>query len=444
MDSSEQLRPVIVRLLSNIGSAKEIHQYLKRFSQVGATRFAVIKVGGEIMRASLESLASSLAFLQQVGLTPIVVHEIGSHLERDLHEAGLSSEMRDGVRITPPLALRIVRRVFQYENQRLVEALHQSGARATSVVGSVFECVYLNRRKYGLAGKITRVHAAPIEAAVSAGSIPVIASLGETSTGQILDVDADLAAHELVRHFKPYKIVFLSERGGLSWDDGAPISSINLTTEYSELMSEREIDDATRVTLDRIHTLLKKLPLTSSVSVTAPHQLAKELFTHRGSGTLVRLGESVARHTSWRAVNTRKLRALLESSFGRKLVKHYFQRTKLYRAYISKQYRAALVLTLELRDLGQGVPHLDKFAVAEDAQGEGLGRAAWQRMRSENERLFWRSRPDNPANEFYFEECDGCYKGEKWYVFWYGIRDFAAIEQCVAHCMSRPATLKRS
>ena len=34
------LRTTIVRLLSNMASAKEIQQYLKRFSSVDAARFA--------------------------------------------------------------------------------------------------------------------------------------------------------------------------------------------------------------------------------------------------------------------------------------------------------------------------------------------------------------------------------------------------------------------
>ena len=50
------------------------------------------------------------------------------------------------------------------------------------------------------------------------------------------------------------------------------------------------------------------------------------------------------------------------------------------------------------------MPYLDKFAVLDDAQGEGLGRAVWQVMRDENPRLFWRSRHGNPVNAFYFAE----------------------------------------
>ena len=52
----DDLRPTIVRLLSNMGSAKEIQQYLKRFSQLDAARFALVKVGGAILRDELDAL----------------------------------------------------------------------------------------------------------------------------------------------------------------------------------------------------------------------------------------------------------------------------------------------------------------------------------------------------------------------------------------------------
>ena len=69
-DAHIQIRQTIVRLLSSMASSREIDQYLKRFAQLDAKRFAVVKVGGAVLRDDLEALTSSLAFLQQVGLTP--------------------------------------------------------------------------------------------------------------------------------------------------------------------------------------------------------------------------------------------------------------------------------------------------------------------------------------------------------------------------------------
>jgi bifunctional N-acetylglutamate synthase/kinase len=441
METHKHTRKTIVRLLSSMGSAKEIQQYLKRFSELDAKRFAVVKVGGAVLRDELADLASSLTFLQQVGLTPIVLHGAGPQLDEELAAAGIEKQTVGGLRVTSPKALGIVRRVFMQQNLKLVEALQSMDTRATAVPSGVFMASYLDRDTYGLVGKVENINLAPIEASLRANSIPVIASLGETDEGQILNVNADVAANELVRVLQPYKIVFLTGTGGLLDGDGKVIDSINLSTEFEHLMAQPWINGGMRLKIEQIADLLADLPLTSSVSITRPSELAKELFTHKGSGTLVRRGEKVLRFDSWDGVDLARMRELIESSFGRTLVPDYFERTRPMRIYVSENYRAAMILTMEHAGNEQGLPYLDKFAVLDDAQGEGLGRAVWQVMREENPRLFWRSRHGNPVNPFYYAESDGCIKQPRWKVFWYGIDDFGTISRCVAHCAQRQPTL---
>src|SRR5688500_983989 len=431
------MRTTIVRLLSNMASAKEIQQYLERFSQLDAARFAVVKVGGAVLRDELDALVSSLSFLQQVGLTPIVVHGAGPQLDAQMQAAGIDKRTVDNLRVTDAAVLGVVRRVVRQENRRLVEARPAEGVRATSIQSGVFECEFLDPARYGLVGKVVRLDLEGVHAAIKVGSIPVIASLGETGDGQIVNVNADWAANELIKALQPYKIVFLTGTGGLLDGEGRVIDSINLTTEYEHLAAQPWINGGMRVKLDQIKDLLDALPPASSVSITRPEELAKELFTHKGSGTLVRRGERVLRATSWDELDLPRLRVLIESAFGRRLLPDYFDRTRLLRAYVSENYRAAVILTRE-----DGETYLDKFAVLDEAQGEGLGRAVWQVMREETPRLFWRSRRGNPVNAFYFAECDGCIKQPRWKVFWYGIDDLADISRCIEHCRERPATLK--
>jgi len=435
------VRQTIVRLLSNMESGREIRQYLQRFSRLDAKRFAVVKVGGAVLRDELDALTSSLAFLQQVGLTPIVVHGAGPQLDEALNAADIPKRTIDGLRVTTPDALAIVRRVVQAENLKLVEALQRNDVRATSILSGVFESVFLNRRKFGMVGRVAQIELSAVEASINAGSIPVIASLGETPHGQILNINADYAVNALVRALQPYKIVFLTETGGLLDGNGRVIDSINLSTDYAGLMRAPWLHSGMRLKLQQIGELLDELPLSSSVSITRPSELARELFTHRGSGTLVRRGEQVRRYTRWPQLDVERLRALIESSFKRRLAPDYFERIGLYRAYVSENYRAALILTRETLGDGVRVVYLDKFAVGEDAQGEGLGRAAWQVMRAENPVLFWRSRHGNGINDFYISEADGCIKQPRWNVFWYGLKSFGAIEACARHCHERPATL---
>ncbi len=429
-------RKTIIRLLSSMASAKEISQYLKRFSQLDAKRFAVVKVGGAILRDDLEALTSSLTFLQQVGLTPIVVHGAGPQLDEEMGAAGIDKRTVNGLRVTSPQSLAIVRKVFQAQNLKLVEALQQADARATSIISGVFEASFLDRATYGLVGEVSGVNLAPIEASLNAGSIPIIASLGETADGQILNINADFAANELVKVLQPYKIIFLTGTGGLLDENGKVISSINLSTEYEHLLAQPWINGGMRVKIEQIKNLLDALPLSSSVSITRPDDLAKELFTHKGSGTLVRRGERVLRAQRWDEMDLDRLRTLIESSFGKTLRADYFDSTPLLRAYVSENYRTAIILC----DV-DGQTYMDKFAVLDDAQGEGLGRAVWNVMREETPSLFWRSRHHNQANIFYYAESDGCYKQERWKVFWYGIDGFDDIARCVGHCRTRQPTL---
>lgn len=433
-----QTRQTIVRLLSSMGSAKEITQYLKRYSQLEAARFAVVKVGGAVLRDDLEALSSALAFLQDVGLTPIVIHGAGPQLDAALADLGVEKQIKNGLRVTTPEVLAVVRKVLHAQNLALVEDLQARDARATSIVSGVFEAQLLDADEYGLVGEVSDVELGPIRASLKAGSIPVLACLGETASGQIVNINADFAANALVAKLQPDKIVFLTETGGLLNAEGEIIDSINLSSEYEELMAADWINGGMRVKIQQIKALLDSVPLSSSVSITKPAELAKELFTHRGSGTLVRRGERVLVASRWDAFDIPRLRELIESAFGRKLTADYFDEARLLKAYVSENYRAALILT----EGAEGVPYLDKFAVLDDAQGEGLGRAVWHVMRGQTPSLYWRSRRANPVNVFYDAEADGSYKRDPWTAFWFGVEAFDKIERLVSDALSRPATLE--
>lgn len=429
-------RNTIIRLLQNIGSRKEVDQYLKQFASIDSKKFAVIKVGGGILQDELETLASSLTFLHRVGLYPIVIHGAGPQLNAALEEAGIETERIDGMRITPPATLEVARRVFQNETLRLVEALEKMGTHARPITNGVIEAKLLDVERFGLVGEITAIHTELIESSIRSGALPILGCLGETPAGQIVNINADVAARELAIAIEPFKIVFLTPTGGLLNQHNQLIDSINLAEDYDFLMQQDWVHSGMRLKLQEIKQLLDKLPLESSVSITTPGQLARELFTHRGSGTLVRRGEAVVCHDSMKNVDQERLRELLEACFGRKLTENYFDSKPFHRIYLTESYRATAVITLE-----GGIPYLDKFGVTQKAQGEGLGQSMWQRMKQENPRLFWRARSENPINSWYFQEAEGTYRSGAWTVFWYGLSGFEEIQRCVDIALNMPATL---
>lgn len=219
--------------MCNIGSRKEVEQYLRHFASVESQKFAVIKVGGAVLTDELETLASALTFLNRVGLYPIVLHGAGPQLNKLLGDAHIEPQYEEGIRITDAKTLEIARKVFMSENLKLVDALERLGTRARPIPGGVFVADYLDKQKYGYVGKIKGVNREAIDSSIRAGALPILTSLAETPTGQILNVNADVAAAELATVLEPLKIVFLNEKNGLYHGvSGEKINTINLDEVY--------------------------------------------------------------------------------------------------------------------------------------------------------------------------------------------------------------------
>jgi len=428
---------IITRLLTNLGSAREVDQYLKHYAGVDAEKFAVIKVGGGIIRDDLDGLASALTFLHRVGLFPIVIHGASPQLNAALEAEGIETTRIDGMRVTTPRVLEVARRVFRNVSLQLVEELEELGTRARPISTGVFEAEPMDTERFGLVGHVTAIHLDQVNAAIRSGHLPIIACLGETAGGQILNVNADVAARELAIAVQPHKIIFLTPTGGLLDDTDRIIPAVNLTEDYDDLMARPWVHSGMRLKLQEIKHLLDRLPPTSSVSITSPEHLAKELFTHQGSGTLLRRGERVRCFENFDEVDRDRLRTLLETCFDRKLDDRYFESKQCERIYLTDSYRATAIITRE----GDGdIPYLDKFAVTREAQGLGLGASIWGRMRRDIPRLFWRSRAGNPINGWYFQQSQGAYRTDRWVVFWYGIDTYDVIRNCVERALELPAT----
>lgn len=437
-------RRAIVRLLGLMRDGKEAREYLARFSALDQSRFAIIKVGGAILRDAREPLAEALAFLHTVGLTPIVVHGAGPQLDAELKRRGVASPKLDGLRVTTPDILAVAREVFTAENLALTDAVRAAGARAAAIPLGVIDAKPADDERLGLVGSPLGARTELVESAARAGAIPVLSSLGLTEDGRLVNVNADAAVRALVAALQPYKIVFLTETGAVLDEAGAPIQAINLATDYDALMDADWLHGGMRVKVQEIATLLDGLPLTSSVSVTRPEALAQELFTHGGAGTLVRKGEKVLAYGAKAELDASRVRDLVTRAFGRPPAAGWWEGLDLTAAYLTENARAGAFLTRLDGPEGAQTAYLDKFAVLPDARGEGLGQAVWRVMRHAFPRLVWRARPDNPINDFYAREADGQVRQGDWIVFWKGVDDLSQAAVLVEQAAARPATLEEA
>ncbi len=418
-----------------MSDGKEIRSYLQRFSEVDRSRFAVIKIGGAVMRDHLDETAAALAFLHTVGLTPIVIHGGGPQLDETLEKRGLPNRRLDGLRVTGPEVLDAARDTFIQQNILLVEAVREQGVAAHGLTEGAFEADYVDREKYGLVGEPTEVHLPLIQSIVDSNAIPILTCLGVAPGGQLVNINADSATRALVHAVQPMKIIFLADVGGLLDADGRLIESINLASDYADLMSQDWVHSGMRLKLEEIKRLLDDTPLSTSVSITTPSGLVKELFTHGGSGTMLRRGELIEKHTDKSALDRSQVEKLVEEAFGKRLAPEWWDQLVVTSAYVSQSFRAGALIA-QPGDFA----YLDKFAILEDARGEGLARTVWAHVVADFPTLYWRSRTDNGFNSFYAEEADGSVKRGPWTIFWRGENDFEQIAARVDAVVAIPAS----
>ncbi|BFZ58536.1 Protein arg5,6, mitochondrial [Savitreella phatthalungensis] len=427
-------RSAIIRILSSIGSRKEIEQYLRHFTSVESQKFAVIKVGGAIITHELDVLASSLSFLNHVGLYPIVVHGAGPQLNKILEQEGVEPDYIDGIRITDAKTLEVARKIFLEENLKLCEALENLGTRARPIPGGVFFADYLDKDKYKLVGKINHVNKEPIEAAIRAGALPILTSLAETRDGQILNVNADVAAGELARVMEPLKIVYLNEKGGLiNGSTGEKISAINLDEEYDDLMKEPWVKYGTKLKIREIKELLDHLPRSSSVAIISTGDLQKELFTDTGAGTLMRRGYKLQKTQSLDGVRSDGLRAALEASpdikNGKQSVASYLKSLGEaggdYTIYADEPMEVVAIV----RRSADGIPLLDKFVAKKNGWLNNVVDNIWTAVTKDHPSLVWKVREDDENAAWHFSKSQGSVLESGEYTFWYGVQDLSKVSQ---------------
>ncbi|CCM01257.1 uncharacterized protein FIBRA_03306 [Fibroporia radiculosa] len=431
-------RDTITRLLYSIGTKREVERYLRIFSSSSdvsqPAKFAVIKIGGAVLD-QVDELALSLSFLYRVGLYPVVLHGAGPQLNSIIESAGVVPDYHDGIRVTDAKTLNIARRVFLEENLKLVGALEKLGTRARPITSGVFTADFLDKDKYGLVGRITRVDKRPLEASIRAGALPILTSLAESESGQILNVNADIAAGELAKELEPLKIVFLNEKGGLFHGvTGEKLDVINLDEEYEDLMGQSWVKFGTKLKLREFKELLDHLPRSSSVAVIRADMLQRELFTDSGAGTLIRRGYKLFHHDSVDSIGADRLRQVIHDRDPDVLagddsvagVLHQLKQAP-YTIYGDEPLDVVAIVS---RPDGE-VPVMTKLLASRSGIMNGIVDNVFNAIKKDHRKLFWTARADDENRAWHFERADGSFTRAGKSLFWYGVQDVQEVERII-------------
>jgi len=260
----------------------------------------VVKFGGSAMeeRRNVENVLTDVAFMECVGMQPVVVHGGGKAISRAMTEAGLQPKFVKGLRVTDEAAIRVVEATIKNTvNAALLEILKTKGAKAKRIDGNtIFEVEKRTARDeatgelldWGYVGEIKHVHAAPILECLRNETIPVITPLGRGPDGKLYNLNADDAAAAVARELRARKLAFLSDVPGLLKDrnDESSLLSTLHIREVEELINTRVIDGGMlpkiRSCVEALEAGVRKIHI---IDGRLPHSLLLEIFTEQGVGT---------------------------------------------------------------------------------------------------------------------------------------------------------------
>jgi len=263
-------------------------------------KVVVVKFGGNAMTDEnlQRAFAEDMAYLRWVGIKPVVVHGGGPQISAKLAELGIESEFRGGFRVTTTETIGVVRDVLRNQiSAQLAEFISAAGAEAVVMSGedgNLFraEKTVLDSGEgpvdIGLVGEVTLVNPRIVFDALEAGRIPVISTVAPTTSGDLLNVNADLAAAALAVALGAEKLMVLTDVPGLysDWPNRDSLVSQITEQELEDLLPSLESG-----MIPKMQACLKAVqggvPRAHVIDGRTPHSILLEIFTVSGFGTMV-------------------------------------------------------------------------------------------------------------------------------------------------------------
>jgi acetylglutamate kinase len=184
----------------------------------------VIKLGGALMDepAALTAICRQVAGMHaaQPGCV-VIVHGGGKAVDRQLAALGMTTERREGIRITPPEQVLQISGVLSGQvNAQLVASMIAAGSCACGLRladAGLATCARATHLGFdpGCVGSVTGGDPRGLRALLAAGVLPVISSIGTSAAGELLNVNADDAAAAVASILGARGLVFLTDVPGV-------------------------------------------------------------------------------------------------------------------------------------------------------------------------------------------------------------------------------------
>ena len=287
--------------LEKVKTLSEALPYMHRYN--GSS--LVIKFGGHAMsdKNTKLSFAKDIAFLQQVGTNPVVVHGGGPQIEKMLKKLNIESNFVDGLRVTDEDTVNVVEMVLSGAiNKSIVTSIIDAGAKAVGISGKdggLISAEKITSRKdpdsaiekyvdLGFVGKPKEIDITVLNSLISGNLIPVVAPLGLGKDGLTYNINADTVAGAISSSLNASRLLLLTDVPGVLDKNGNLLKELT-KSEAKKLIKNGIITDGM---IPKIETCIESVENGAEAAVILdgryPHAVLMELFTEHGGGTMIR------------------------------------------------------------------------------------------------------------------------------------------------------------
>lgn len=187
-----------------------------------------VKLGGNVLtrREDLNRIWAAARTLADQDQRVLLIHGAGPQISALTRLQGAEPRQIQGRRITDDAARRALLWSARGEvNAELVAAAHAAGVRAAGVSGVDGGTIVVRRRPpwtidgtevdFQWVGDVETVDLTLLQALLDAAIVPVVASLGVDSQGEIFNVNADTVAVALAGALGASRLLLITESGGV-------------------------------------------------------------------------------------------------------------------------------------------------------------------------------------------------------------------------------------
>ena len=267
---------------------KEVSKYIEKYKN----ELIVIKYGGNVFidRNIFDNFIADICLLNKLGLSIVVVHGGGPRIKRELDKSNIQSNFIRGLRVTDKRIIDIVERVLIDFNNDIVFSLEKMGSKAVSIntkKNNIIEVVP-EAKELGFVGLPNKINNKILLDIINQNRIPIVSPLGLDKNNQTHNINGDTAAMAVAKSLKSRRLLLMTNVDGVLNKEKKLIAEIS-SSEILEMIKDETINSGMIPKVNACLTAVNNgVTAAGIINGTKQHSCLWEIFSDKGSGTLIR------------------------------------------------------------------------------------------------------------------------------------------------------------